>query len=400
MTSGLISDGAQFQELCSEIESAGQVAFDTEFISEYSYRPQLCLMQFAVNGESYAVDPLALDDLSPWWNIMADDKTTVIVHGGQAEIRFCLTHSGLSPRQLVDVQLAEGLRSRSYPLSYANLVRRVIGVKLKGKETRTDWRRRPLSDRQIFYAKEDVKHVGEVWRRQSKSLKKQGRLDWATTEFERMVNEIKSDLEAPPWRKLPGLHRLSSQELGVAVQLAQWREQEADNRGCQPRRVLRDDLLTDLCRRQPKTEKELLATRDMNRSNFKRGAAEMLEAIERGRDLDPDQIPKLPTDIKRGERNPDEEILGKLLALALANRCAEYNVSMQLVGTSHELRQLVRMHVYREAIDPPPKLVSGWRAEVCGDLLIDVLDGNIAFRVADASSKHPLVFERRDSEQS
>ena len=396
MDSRLITDSDRFEALCAEIRDLGEVAFDTEFVSEYSYRPELCLLQFALNGDSYAVDPLAIDDLSAWWDVMADDQTTVIVHGGQAEIRFCLTHSGLVPRKLVDIQLAEGLRSRSYPLSYSNLIRRVMNVRLKGKETRTDWRRRPLSDRQIFYALEDVKHVAEAWHRQSDSLKSLGRLDWATSEFDRMIDEIKSDQDAPAWHKLPGLHRLSKQELGVAMELAEWREQEADDRGCQPRRVLRDDLLADLCRRQPKTEKELLATRDMSRSNFKRGAAEMLKAIERGVAIPPEEIPTVPADSKKGERNPDEEVLGKLLALALANRCAELNVSMQLVGTSHELRQLVRMHVYKEPVDAPPKFLSGWRAEVCGNLLVDVLDGKISFRVADPSSDHPLVFERRE----
>ena len=396
MDSRLITDSDRFEALCAAIRDAGEVAFDTEFVSEYSYFPELCLLQFALNGESYAVDPLAIDDLSTWWDVMADDQTNVIVHGGQAEIRFCLTQSGLVPRKLVDIQLAEGLRSRSYPLSYSNLIRRVMNVRLKGKETRTDWRRRPLSDQQIFYALEDVKHVAEAWRRQSDSLKSLGRLDWATSEFDRMVAEIKSDLDAPAWHKLPGLHRLSKQELGVAVELAEWREKEADVRGCQPRRVLRDDLLADLCRRQPKTEKDLLATRDMSRSNFKRGASEMLKAIERGVAIPSDEIPKVPTDSKKGERNADEEVLGKLLALALANRCAELNVSMQLVGTSHELRQLVRMYVYKELDDSPPKFLSGWRAEVCGNLLVDVLDGKISFRVADPASDHPLVFERRE----
>ena len=112
--------------------------------------------------------------------------------------------------------------------------------------------------------------------------------------------------------------------------------------------------------------------------------------------MSPDEIPTVPADSKKGERNPDEEVLGKLLALALANRCAELNVSMQLVGTSHELRQLVRLHVYQEEVDSPPKFLTGWRAEVCGDLLVDVLDGKISFRVADPSSDHPLVFERRE----
>ena len=94
---------------------------------------------------------------------MTGDETTVVVHGGQAEIQFCLTHSGKRPQKLVDVQMAEGLRTTSYPLGYTALVGRVLDVKVHGKETRTDWRRRPLTKRQIEYALEDVQsHAADL----------------------------------------------------------------------------------------------------------------------------------------------------------------------------------------------------------------------------------------------
>ena len=400
MNTQLISDGARFETLCDDIRKAGVVAFDTEFVSEYSYRPELCLLQFNVDEQIVAVDPLAVADLSSWWEIMADDTTTVIVHGGQAEVRFCLTLHGKAPQKLIDIQLAEGLRSRSYPLSYANLVRRVLSRTTRGKETRTDWRRRPLSKQQLDYALEDVIHVPDVWERQQKSLTKLERIDWAHTEFQRMVSEIEADLAAPPWKRLPGLHRLSPRDLEVAHELARWREDAAQERNCQPRRVLRDDLLVDLARRQPTNARELTATRDMNRSQYKRGIDGMLAAIKTAKEVPQEDLPHPPKENRRSERNHDEEVLGKLLALALSNRCAELNVSMQLLGTSSDLRQLVRSHVYGEKLTDPPKLMDGWRAEVCGNLLIDVLEGRISFRVAPPTSSVPLVFERHESRDS
>lgn len=382
---------SEFENLCDEIRDAGLVAFDTEFVSEHTWRPELCLLQFATPGRAVCVDPFRVTDLTPWWELMADDRTTVVVHGSQAEIRFCLTLGGRRPCKLADVQLAEGLRSRSYPLGHAALVSRTLGIRVHGKETRSDWRRRPLSTQQIEYAIEDVEHLLQVWERQRMSLVDQNRLWWAEAEFERMIDEVQHDLGREHWRRLPGVHRLSPRELGILRELANWRELEASRRDRPSRRILRDDLLVELARRQPKTVTDLLATRDMNRSDYRRVAGELLDCIRLGQTLPESDLPRPPPP-QGGEQNTDEHVLGQFLSLALTNRCCELNVAKQLVGTSADLRHLVRWHVYHERSGPPPRLSEGWRAEVCGDLLNDVLDGRIAVRIADPESDHPLVF--------
>ena len=395
MADRLIEEQAEFEELCGHIRAAGVVAFDSEFVSEYTYRPELGLLQYATRERVVAVDPCRVTDLQPWWDIMADDETTVVVHGGQAEIRFSLTHGGLAPHRLVDVQLAEGLHSRSYPLGYATLVQRVLGKRVHGKETRTDWRRRPLSDQQIAYALEDVQHVLPIWERQRQSLQKLGRLSWAETEFRRMVDQIAAETTRESWCRLPGIHKLGRRELAVATELCRWREQEATRRNRPMRRILRDDLVVELARRQPKSEKDLLATRDLNRSDYKRIAADLVGCVERALAIPPDELPEPPPQAG-SEKGQDEHVLGQLLGLALANRCAELNVAKPLVGTSADLRELVRWHLAGRR-EEPPRLAVGWRAEVCGDQLTDLLDGRVALRVSDPMSDHPLAFERLPS---
>lgn len=390
MSDRLIEDQADFEALCGHIRAAGIVAFDSEFVSEYTYRPELGLLQFATPERLVAVDPYRIENLRPWWDLMADDETTVVVHGGQAEVRFCLTHSSQAPRKLVDVQLAEGIRSRSYPLGYSALVARVLGRRVHGKETRTDWRRRPLSDQQIAYAMEDVQHVLPIWERQSASLRKMGRIEWAHTEFRRMVDEIVAEATRESWCRLPGVHRLSARELAVASELCRWREEEATRRDRPMRRILRDDLIVELARRQPRSEKDLLATRDLNRTDYKRIAPDLIACVERALAIPADELPDPPRQVQ--DRGQDEHVLGQLLGLALANRCAELEVAKPLVGTSADLRELVRWHLGGRQ-EEPPRMAVGWRAEVCGDLLTDLLDGKIALRVADPESDHPLVFD-------
>ncbi|MBA3314593.1 MAG: HRDC domain-containing protein [Planctomycetota bacterium] len=398
MPERLIVDQAEFDAFCEHARAKRIVAFDSEFVAEYTYSPELCLLQFATDERLVGVDPYKVQNLSAWWDVMADPDVTVVVHGGQAEIRFCLELSGRKPVNLVDVQLAEGLRGRSYPLAFDSLVARVLGQRMKGKETRTDWRQRPLSAKQIEYALDDVEPLLRLWDTQRKGLDKRGRLEWAIAEFARMIEDIAADMQRPAWHRLPSLHRLSPREFAAAMELATWRENEAKSKNRPVRKMLRDDLVVELARRQPKTIVDLAATRDMNRGDYRRYFEDMLACLDRVREIPKAELPK-PPEADRPDTNPDEHVLGQLLGIALSSLCAEKDVARTLVGTSADLRHLVRWHLYGEKDGDTPKLARGWRAELCGDLLTDVMDGKIAMRVADPNSDHPLVFERSEREE-
>ena len=389
MSDRLITDQQEFDDLCAHIREAGLVAFDTEFISENTFRPKLCLIQLATREQAVAVDPFEVD-VSDWWNIMKDDQTTVVVHAGREESRFCLSSTGERPRLMVDVQLAEGLRSSSYPLSYERLLLRVLNKTIHSTETRTDWQRRPLTERQITYAVDDVRYVLEVWDRQKAWLEKKNRLTWAEEEFERLLDEMEAERAGGQWMKLSGVRRLNSRQLAVVRELYRWREKTAAERDQPMRRILRDDLLIDLARRQPKSESELLNSRDMNRTNFRRSAGEIVECVQAALALPQSEIPPR---FRNNDSGPDEPVLGKLLALALANRCSEFQLSAGIVGTSNDLKEWIRWYGTGSNPENAPRLSRGWRAEVCGDLLRDVVEGNVSLRVADPNSTHPLVFE-------
>jgi ribonuclease D len=387
----LITEQNVFEEFCDHVRQAGVVAFDTEFLSEFTYRPELCLLQFATPERCVAVDPFEVRDLSPWWRLMADPAVQVVVHGGREEIRYCLRFANARPGKLFDVQIAEGLESRGFPLSYTALVARVLNERTHGKETRTDWRKRPLTERQIAYALEDVQHLLQIWQRQRDTLGGRGRLEWAEAECRRYIDDLEQEPFRENWRKLPGIQSLSPRELAVAREIFSWREREAASRDRPARKILRDDLIIELAHRQPRDVADLLATRDMNRSDYRRAAGEMLGAVQRAQSVSADQLPR----VRRNDKDQDEQILAQLLNIALANRCAQLEVALGLVGTTADLKHLVRWHVYGDRTGPPPKLTQGWRAEVCGDLLTDVLAGRIAIRVSDPQSEHPLVFEKR-----
>ncbi|MCA9088338.1 MAG: HRDC domain-containing protein [Planctomycetaceae bacterium] len=387
----LITTQPEFDALCERIRAAGRVAFDTEFVAESYYRPRLCLLQFGLPDGEVCVDPFEVHDLSAWWDIMADEETTIIIHGGREEVRFCYFATQRPPGKLIDVQIAEGLLSRGFPISHGNLVQRVLGKSVHGKETRSDWERRPLTPHQLEYAAEDVRHLIDIWTKQEQQLKKLGRLDWAWTEFQRFVNDIVADENRPGWLRLPSVARLKSRELAVAQALFNWRDKRASDLDKPARFILRDDLLMELAKRAPRTVKDLNVTRGMNRRDYQRLADEMLEVIASAANLPDDQLPPRVTNPQHPQQ---DEVLGRILGLALANRCQELGLSMSIVGTSADLNNVVRWYLLEQDSAPPPKLLDGWRKELCGELLTDVLEGNVVLRVANPRSDDPLTFER------
>ena len=374
MPETLISHHEDFLELCDHIRESEVVAFDTEFVSESTYRPALGLLQFATKSRSVAVDPLEIEDLSAWWEIMADKQTQVIVHGGQAEIRFCLHAIGRPPHKLFDIQIAEGFRGRSYPLSYSAIVQRVLNRQTDGSQTRTDWLRRPLSSEQLRYAVEDVEFIPEIFERQTAWLTQHGRLEWAEAEMQRMIDDIVADDEMPPWQKISGTHKLTRRELAIIRKLADWREEEAAFRNRPVRRIMRDDLLIDLARRKPNTVQKALATRDMNRPEYRRRLDDIVQVISQAMSIPNDDLPEKQRS-RRQESSSDEQVISKLLSLSLSNRCAELDISQTLVANNRELTELVRYHRFQSRDTGIPRLLEGWRSGVFGQLMLDVMDG-------------------------
>ncbi len=153
----LINDTDGLEELAAHLRAVGRFAFDTEFVSEETFEPVLCLIQVATTERLAVIDPLAVRDLTPFWNVVNDPGVKVVMHAASEDLRICRLQTGTVPARIFDVQIAAGLVGFGYPLSLGNLVAQTLRVSVTGGETRTDWRRRPLSPPQLRYALDDVR---------------------------------------------------------------------------------------------------------------------------------------------------------------------------------------------------------------------------------------------------
>lgn len=383
----LIASRAGLDALIEHLRQARRFALDTEFVSEETYEPVLGLIQVATADRLAAIDPLAVRDLDAFWDIVTDPAMEVVMHAAGEDLRICRLKTGRLPARVVDVQVAAGLVGFGYPISLGNLVHQCLGVSVRGGETRADWRKRPLSEAQVRYALDDVRYLLDIADRIDEQLATLGRTDWAEEEFRDLLASVEARDEADRWRRLPSLHPLSRRGLEVARQLWIWRVAEARRSNRPLRQVLRDDLLVAVARRQPTSRKDLDALRDFNRPHLLGKVGEILEVVAEARRVPDADLPEHAT---RHEEGPGLSMVVSMLAATLNQCCAQQKVAPGLVGSSHDLKALVRWHLAGRPEDRIPDLAHGWRGTVCGTDLLDVLAGRRALRIVDPDSEIPV----------
>jgi ribonuclease D len=387
-----ITTDRELASFCRDIARADRIAFDTEFVSEDTYRPHLCLVQVAAAGQLAVIDPLAVSDLRPFWELLVDPQRETIVHAGREELLFCMAAVGKPPARLFDLQIAAGLVGYEYPAGYGSLMSKLLGVRAQKGETRTDWRRRPLSSQQLDYALDDVRYLEAMRDKLHDRLEKLNRLDWLQTEIAAWQSDVLATRSGERWWKTSGISGLSSRSLAVVREVWRWRESESERRDMPPRRVLRDDLIVELAKRRVSDPKQIRNVRGMERGDLQRALPQLAAAVERAMAL-PDE--ECPRPMQR-ESSAQLTVLGQFLSSALGSICRAAEIAPSIVGTASDVRELVayRLKLPGTKQSEPPSLAQGWRAEVVGRLIDDLLAGRVAIRIADPLADEPLAFER------
>jgi ribonuclease D len=375
----IISD-QHLRDFCEIITPARVVAFDTEFVSEDSYQPELCLIQLAAEGRLAIVDPLEVKDLSPLWELLVAPGRETLVHAGREEFRFIHKATGKRPSEWFDVQVAAGLIGLEYPASYGTLSSKLLGKTLEKGETRTDWRRRPLTARQLEYALQDVTELQAIRAVLHRRLSELGRLPWLADELADWQAELEDYDLGERWQRTAGIAGLSLRS-------------EAERRNVPTRRVLRDDLLVELAKRQTADPKRIRAVRGMERGDLQRYMPKITACVEKAMALQDNELPRLA---KKSSR-PQLNLLGQFLSTALGSICRSAEVAPSLAGTAQDVRDLIAYRLKLGGFAPGevPLLARGWRAEVVGQVIDHLLAGDLAIRIADPLADEPLEFERR-----
>ena len=385
-----ISSETGLREFCDAARNSSSIYYDTEFVSEDTYRPELCLIQVATDDGIAVIDPYSAGSSDPFWELITSGEHNTVVHAGREEFRFCWQATARKPIRLFDVQIAAGLIGLEYPASYGKLIAKLLSERLPKGETRTNWRQRPLTDKQIEYALLDVHYLPALRAKIGAELEKLGRQEWFDDEIDRWQEELIESEVREKWRRVSGISGLSNRALVFVRELWRWREKEAERTNRPPKRVLRDDLIVELSKRGKADLRQIKAIRGIERSGAKRYLDDIAETIEAAAQLPQEQWPCSP---KQSVPN-QVTVLGQFLTTALTSICRRQRLAPSIVGTAQDVRDLVAFELgYHSEDEQPPRLAIGWRAEVIGNSLRDLLQGKVGIRIDDPMSDHPLRFD-------
>jgi ribonuclease D len=291
----LITTTADLAAACARMSRHSFVTVDTEFLRETTYYPLLCVAQVATADEAVVIDALAEDiNLAPFFELMANEAVLKVFHAARQDIEIVWHQARLIPRPIFDTQVAAMVLGYGDSISYDQLVHRITGDVIDKSNRFTDWSRRPLSAAQVNYAVSDVTHLRQVFLALSEDLQKRGRSEWVGEEMEVLTSPdtYRSDPETA-WERLKTRVR-KPKELGVLMEVAAWREREAQSRDIPRGRVLKDEAIGDIAIHGPTSMEKLASLRSLPRG-FERSkwGAEIVEAVKRGLARDPSQLPKL-----------------------------------------------------------------------------------------------------------
>ena len=394
-----VTDQRALESLCHTLRQSPRLALDTEFVGEDTFIPRLELIQVATSTTAAVIDFPAVQasgSLDVFWELICDAKIEKIVHAGRQDLDLFAIHAGQIPKPFFDTQIAAAMVGYGAQVAYANLVQRLHGTKLAKAHTFTNWSARPLSDDQIAYALEDVEFLLSIHTHLQDRLSTLGRSEWVSEEFARLETAVGEKSREPQerYQRIRGWDTLKPKGAAVLRELAAWREAEARRRNVPRGRVMRDEVLLQLARHPPKSINELRGLRGVHCSEVDRQGGQLLAAITSALALPPSTWPEVPS-----ERKPDPESTGivELLQAVLKARAAEEGIAPTMLATSADLQTLVESKQNRTALDVP--ILRGWRRQLAGDLLLQVLDGAVTITV-DRTSGALRVTQGRPSNAS
>jgi ribonuclease D len=369
----LITTTAELTALCDRLAKHRVITVDTEFLRETTYYPLLCVVQMASAEEAAVIDALAEGiDLKPFFELMADEKVLKVFHAARQDIEIVWHRAGIVPHPIFDTQVAAMALGYGDSIAYDQLVERVTGHRPDKTHRFTDWSRRPLTDDQMHYALADVTHLRDVFAALDADLKKRGRSDWVSEEMEVLTSPRTYDFHPErAWERLKTRVR-KPKELAVLIEVAAWREQEAQSRDVPRGRILKDDVVGDVATHAPTSLDKLANLRSLPKGfDRSKWGSDIVAAVQRGLARDVATLPK----IEKPRGNTNGAAIVELLKVLLRMTSERHAVASKVIATVDDLEQI--------AADDNADVgaLHGWRRELFGEAALALKQGRLALAI-------------------
>ena len=346
------------------------LALDTEFIRERTYYPQLCLVQIAAHDQESklqlaCIDPLAIDDISPLLHLLNNENIIKVLHAAHQDLEIFNYLSGQVPQPIFDTQPAAAVLGYGDQMGYARLMQQVLNVDLDKSQSRTNWATRPLRQAQLDYAIDDVRYLAKAYPMLRNKLIELNRLHWLDRDFARFTQSSLYAINASNrWKKVKGLQVLKRPQLAILRALAAWRERLAEHKDLPRRWLIKDDILIDLARQEPKTHQDIADMRGINTERTKKYHQDWLNCIQTAQALPEAEWPMIK---RRSKPNDSQSKVIDVLITALNIRAQALDITPSAITSRKKIAEMVQ--------EGRSTLTDDWRGSLVNSLFNDLLQG-------------------------
>jgi len=360
---------------CQVLKSAKVLCVDTEFHREKTYYPQFALLQVGSTDAVYIIDPVQIKDLTPIWHVILDPNILKVFHAGRQDLEIILEHAGALPLPMFDTQVAAALLGYGQQVGFGNLVQRITKKNLAKGESFSDWLKRPLTKQQMTYAADDVIYLMPIYQALKEELQARKRSAWLDEEQTVLtsLSTYKTDKKEAFWR-VKGVNKLKPKHLAILRELGTWREEQAQKKDIPRRRLVSDDALLDLAKRDSLNVEVMGRMRGLNAGVIRRFGDTWIQLWQKGLNCPESDFPKLAA--RKGNTSGTDlrlELLDTLLRL----KADEASISSTILANKSELSSLASWGNKPFNDAPDLSCLKGWRAELVGNDLLRLLRGEI-----------------------
>lgn len=373
-----IDSDATLAEFCAGLNDASCCAIDTEFVRESTYYPILALIQVANEDQLGCIDPLAINDFTPFTELLVKHSLLKIFHSPSQDLEILNQKFGQVPTPVFDTQLACAVLGYNHQISYADLVQQITGVRLEKKYTRADWSRRPLSEAELDYAMDDVRYLLPVYTHLVTELEASKRSHWIEKDLRDMSDPANYRQDKTLlWKRLKGVQKLKGERLQIASDLCQWREALAQQQDRPRRWIAKDDSLVEIARQKPGSKADLTSIPELGEKTIKRHGDKLLQIVAQAGKVNSSEWPRQD---KSKSLSPLQLALGDCLMALCRVIAAENSISLATLATRKDIDNLVFNQ-------KSSRLTQGWRFAMAGEQLLNFIHGQKVIEIDNQSIK-------------
>lgn len=362
-----IDNDQALSDCCHQLASCKVIAVDTEFMRTDTFYPIAALFQLSDGERCYLIDPLVIENFQPLIDLFKKPSIIKVFHACSEDLEVCETFLNCVPSPIVDTQIAAGLAGYESSLGYAALVKTLLEIELEKGETRSNWLKRPLDEKQHDYAADDVEHLLAVYQLLQVKLDNLQRLQWLDEECHRLIDSVVHPVPVSEfYRRIKSAWKLSRKDLGILKALSDWREIKAREKNLPRNHVLREKVIYELAVKKPKQLHELKSISEFHPKAIRQYGETVLEIIEKS-NLDETQWPdRLPAPLS----SPQKKLL-KLLKATVEEAAEEHQLPMDVLAKKADYEYIVRSGMNGKTFQLPARM-QGWRSTIVGNKLLAV----------------------------